>query len=79
MNWQVRNDFLQLMMKSLKTNGDAETKKVSATSPEADQYAEDNQGADIISEVLSVGAGNEKPKSHDPNYKLSMEVCFKFD
>jgi hypothetical protein len=76
-SFQIRKDFLQLMMKSLNGTGDSVTQKSFVTAPEtaeADQSAEDNQGVDIISHMISVGAANEKPQSHNPNYKLSMEV-----
>jgi hypothetical protein len=64
------------MMKSLKNPGNAATKTVTAATPGVEQCAEDNSGADIISHMLSVGAANEMPLSHNTNYKLSMEVCF---
>jgi hypothetical protein len=64
------------MIKSLEGTGNAATKKIDATTPEVEQYAEDNSEADIISHMLSVGAANEKPQSQNINYKLSMEVCY---
>jgi hypothetical protein len=67
------------MMSSLKSKSNTESKKISGAAPEVDQGADDNQGADIISHLLSVGAANEKPQSQNLNYKLSMEVCFIID
>ncbi|OQV14013.1 Cytochrome P450 3A9 [Hypsibius exemplaris] len=66
----VRNDFIQLMMRSMNAPDKNEKKPVETTTEV--QNADDSQGSDIISHNLSVGSGQEKSLSH-ANYKLTLD------
>jgi hypothetical protein len=62
------------MMKSLKkTEENTQSRLKSEVGQEVGE-SEESPNADIISHMLSIGSAHEKTLSHDPNYKLTMEV-----